>query len=143
MVAEPDRVLVVYFGYTSCPDICPTTMADLRLAVQQLGDDAERIDVAFVTVDPGRDDAERITRYIQAFFPDGHALRTDDPVRLEEAAFPFGAAYQVVTHEDGEVEVAHSAFLYAIDSDGVVQVQWPFGFTSEDMASDLEKLLKR
>lgn len=139
--ADDGEVLIVYFGYTYCPDVCPTTLADLRKAVEQLGDDAARVDVAMVTVDPERDTAERLTSYIQSFFPDGHALRTDDPSRLEEAAFSFGAVYEVAQNEDGSTDVAHSSFLYAVDSSGLVEVQWPFGTTSEEMTHDLEILL--
>lgn len=142
-IAEEGHILVLYFGYTNCPDVCPTTMADLRRAVATLGDDATKIDVAMVSVDPARDDGERLTAYIQSFFSDGHSLRTDDPARLEEAAFAFGAAYEVTETEDGNIDVAHSAFLYAIDPAGYIQVQWPFGMTSEDIASDLEQLLRR
>ncbi len=143
MTAEPGHVLVVYFGYTSCPDVCPTTMADLRRAMADLGDRSELVDVAFVTVDPNRDTAERFTAYVHAFFDRGHALRTEDPAALESAAKTFGASYEVRTGGDGTVEVAHSAFLYAIDSTGHIVVQWPFGTTSQDMNRDLSTLLRR
>lgn len=141
--AEPGQLLVVYFGYTSCPDICPTTLADLRSAVADLDDEGDRIDVAFITVDPGRDTAENVTAYVRAFFPDGIALRTDDDLALREAAAAYGAAYEVGTTETGEVEVAHSAFLYAVDADGVIRVQWPFGMESEHITNDLTYLLNQ
>jgi protein SCO1/2 len=134
-------LLVVYFGYTSCPDVCPTTLADLRTAVRGLGDEADRIDVAMATVDPGRDDAARLTDYIQSFFPGGHGLRTDDPEELAEAADAFGVSYDVFENADGEVEVEHSAFLYAVDGDGLIRVQWAFGTSADDLESDLALLL--
>ena len=71
--AAPDALLVVYFGYTNCPDICPTTMSDLRVALGELGDQAERVDVAMVTVDPERD-TDVLADYVQGFVPDGHAI---------------------------------------------------------------------
>lgn len=141
--AEPGRLLLVYFGYTSCPDICPTTMADLRAAVRGLEADADRIDVAFITVDPDRDLPERVADYVHAFFDEGLALRTDDDAQLEAAAERYGASFEVAAATDGSIEVAHSAFLYAVDSDGYIRVQWPFGAEPEDMQRDMELLLAR
>lgn len=140
--AGPEELLVVYWGYTSCPDICPTTMADLRRAVVDLGDDADRIDVAVVTVDPERDTPDVLTAYVRAFFPDGSAVRTEDPAVLAAAAEPFGAAYEVSTNDEGYVEVVHTAFLYAIDDRGLIRLTWPFGIESEDIHRDLVSLLE-
>lgn len=140
--AEPGHLLVVYFGYTACPDICPTTMSDLRRAVQEMESGGDRVDVAFITVDPDRDVPHRLTNYIQTFFEDGIALRTEDAGVLAQAATDYGAAYEVEVADDGMVEVAHSAFLYAVDETGVVLVQWPFGMTSDHMRSDLENIMK-
>jgi protein SCO1/2 len=140
--AHADEVLVVYFGFTSCPDVCPTTLADLRFALQDMGDDADRVDVAMVTVDPGRDDGERLTAYVQSFVDDAHALRTDDPEQLQAAADAFGVSYEVTTTDEGDIEVAHSAFLYAVDSNGHIRLQWPFGTSADDLKNDLEYLLK-
>jgi protein SCO1/2 len=77
-VAGPDQVLVVYFGYTSCPDVCPTTLADLRRALEELGRRADDVDVAMATIDPGRDTDEVLTGYLTSFVPEGHPLRTTD-----------------------------------------------------------------
>ena len=140
MRAAADELLVVYFCYTACPDVCPTTLADLRSAVKRLDDDGERINVAIVTVDPDRDDGERLTSYIQSFFPGGHALRTDDADELQAAANAFGAAYEVVQTDDG-VEVGHTAYLYGIDESGLIRVQWSFGVTPDDLEHDLAFLL--
>lgn len=141
--AREEGLLMVYFGYTACPDICPTTLADLRRAMQALGDDADRIEVAMITVDPFRDTPEILTSYVQAFFADGHALRTDDQAALDLAAKAFGAAYEVTMTADGEIEVAHTAVLSVVDSSGRILVQWPFGMTVEDMQNDIEFLLDR
>lgn len=140
MRAADDHLLVVYFGYTACPDICPTALADLRSAVRRLDDDADRVDVAFVTVDPDRDDGERLTSYIQSFFPGGHALRTDDAAELQAAADAFGAAYEVVATDEG-VEVGHTAYLYGVDAAGLIRVQWSFGVTPDDLENDILILL--
>jgi protein SCO1/2 len=132
--------LLVYFGFTNCPDVCPTTMADLRQALSDIGDDAERFEVAMVTVDPDRDGYAEVQRYVDTFFGDGLALRTEDDDRLREVAGGFGADYDVAL-VDGEVEVGHTAYLYAVDEDGRMLLQWPFGVSADDIAGDLEILL--
>lgn len=141
-VASPDEMLVVYFGYTHCPDVCPTTMSDIRSAVSDLGDDGDRVQVAMATIDPDRDTPDVITDYVRAFFDDGHALRTEDDVRLSSVAEAFGAMYQVEELEDGTIEVIHTGHVYVVDDRGALRVTWPFGTTQEDMASDLELLLE-
>ena len=78
MKAAPGELLIAYFGYTSCPDICPTTLADLRTAFEQVGPESERIDVAMVTVDPERDRGPKLSNYLSSFFTRYHALREPD-----------------------------------------------------------------
>ena len=139
--ADPGDLLLVYFGYTSCPDVCPTTLADVRRALSEMDDErAARVDLAFATVDPDRDDGERLTAYAPTFVPGAHALRTDDAERLRAAADAYGASYEVSTNENGDVEVAHSAFLYAVDSQGRIRLTWPFGTPHEDLTNDMEYL---
>lgn len=139
-VADPDELLVVYFGYTNCPDFCPTTMSDLKLARQRL-DDPDRVGVAMVTVDPDRD-LDVLARYVTSFMSDAHALGTTDAAALARAAAPFGASYEVSTAADGKVEVAHTTSLYAIDDSGQLVLTWQFGVPIEDLAGDLEQLLE-
>lgn len=140
--APPGEVLLVYFGYTFCPDVCPTTLSDLQAALAQLGEDAQRVEVAFVTVDPGRDVGDKLAGYI-GFFTDGrgHALRTDDPELLATAAAPFGVEYDVTTNAEGEIEVGHTASLFAVDDRGQLLLTWPFGIPAEVLAGDLTWLL--
>lgn len=141
--AQPGEFLIVYFGYTSCPDICPTTMTDLRRALRDLETGADRVDVAFVTVDPDRDVPEVVTAYTQTFFSNGHALRTEDDRELRKAAGAFGALYDVRTNDEGFVEVGHSAVLYVVDDDGLLRLQWPFGTRSIHITEDLDALLEQ
>lgn len=138
--ADPDDLLLVYFGYTNCPDFCPTTLADVRAARQQL-DEPERVSVAMIAVDPDRD-LPILADYVAGFFPDhGHALGTDDPSLLAQVAAPFGAQYEVVTNADGEIEVGHRTDLYAVDDQGRIVLTWSFGVTKDDLAADIEALL--
>jgi protein SCO1/2 len=141
--AEEGGLLVVYFGYTSCPDVCPTTLSDLRRAMGDLGDDADRIQVAMATIDPGRDTDEVIGGYLRSFVDDGHPLRTEDDDRLRAVTDVFGADYAVEVADDGDVEVAHTGSLYAVDDRGTLVVTWPFGVTVDDLRGDLQLLLDR
>ena len=140
-VAPDDGLLVLYFGYTSCPDVCPTTLADLRIALEDLGDGASRIDVAMATVDPERDTPEVLTGYLQSFIADARPLRSEDPEELARAAEALGVVYDVSQTEQGEIEVIHSGNMYAIDSQGTLLVTWPFGVDVDDIRLDLEALL--
>lgn len=140
-VADEGELLVVYFGYTMCPDVCPTTLSDVRSALTQLdADEADRVALAFATVDPDRDHDEMITGYVQSFVPGASALRTTDADELATAAAPFGVVYDVTTSDDGEVEVIHSAFTYVVDDQGQLLVTWPFGIPADDIAGDLAQL---
>lgn len=141
--ADPGEMLLVYFGFASCPDICPTTLADTRIALGDLGDRASDVDVALVTVDPGRDTEEVTTSYIEAFIDGGIALRTEDDSRLLAAADAFGVSYSVVTAGDGDIEVGHTPALFVVDDSGKLKLTWPFGTTAEDMTNDLNILFDR
>ena len=137
--AQPGGLLMVYFGYTNCPDYCPTTMSELKIALRRAGDPAA-VDVAMVTVDPDRD-GPILADYVGSFFPGGHALVTYDDALLAEVAAPFGASYLVSTDDDGSVEVAHSTALYAVDDTGQLVMTWPFGINIDEMATDIKDLL--
>lgn len=148
LAAEPGGLLITYFGYTNCPDFCPTTMSDVKLALARI-DEPERVDVAMVTIDPDRDfvvDPERcedrivLACYVTSFLDDAHALGTDDPALLEQVAAPLGVNYSVTQNGDA-VEVAHSTSLYAIDDQGRLVLTWQYGVTIDDLAADMQQLL--
>lgn len=137
--AGPGKILLVYFGYTNCPDFCPNTMANIKLARQRL-DDPAALEMAMVTVDPGRDLATLAT-YVTGFIPDGHALGTADDDELSRAASAFGVSYDVHTDSGGDIEVSHTTLLYAVDDAGRVVLAWPFGVSIDDLAADIDYLL--
>ncbi|CAN5565630.1 SCO family protein [soil metagenome] len=141
MRADPGELLVVYFGFTNCPDICPTTLADLRAALRQV-DDAEgaRVSFAMVTVDPDRD-APVLVDYAQTFVDDAHALATDDPAVLRSAADPFGVSYVVETDADGRIEVGHTSQMFVVDDTGQLVLTWQYGIPAAEIAADLQQLL--
>lgn len=144
MKAPPFELYLVYFGYTTCPDICPTTLSDIRVALEDLPDGmAERVTVAMVTVDPERDTDEVLTGYLGHFFDHSLALRSTDPDELQAAGDAFGVQWQIEDHAPGEpYAVAHTSVTYVVDDDGTVVVEWPFGLDSAAMTSDLRTLLR-
>lgn len=145
MTATPDGLLLVYFGFTSCPDICPTTLSDVGRAVQKLPRvDRARVDVAMVTVDPDRDTGQVLTSYLDTFVDGGGvALRTTDPVQQQSAQDAFRVVANRVPEGDDNYTFEHTAVTYVIDERGTVVVEWPFGTSSSAMARDMEILLAR
>jgi protein SCO1/2 len=138
--AEPGGFQAVYFGYTNCPDVCPTTMADWAITLRRLPEDlAARVGTVMVTVDPDRDNA-LLPGYVESFVADARAAGTTDAAVLAAAAEPFGVSYDVTTNDEGDIEVSHSGFLYLVDDQGSLVVTWPFGTSSTEMAADLEQL---
>ena len=138
-------LLLVYFGYTFCPDVCPTSMADLRLALAELDpDQRERVRVAMITVDPERDTGRVLNNYLGHFFEEGefHSLRTSDPDRLTRVEKAFGASHKLgQPDEDGNYDVDHTAQIFAVNDRGTVLVEWPFMTKPDLIAEDLKSLL--
>ncbi len=140
--AAPGEFQLVFFGYTHCPDVCPTTLADLTVAMRKLPEsEAAKVDTVMVTIDPDRD-LDVLADYVQSFLPEGEAGGTDDPARLQAVADAFGVTYAVTPNDDGEVDVTHSGFVYVVDDQGRLVLTWPFGTTSDAMASDLAILFE-
>lgn len=137
------EVMLVYFGYTSCPDVCPTTLSDVRRVLRSLdADRSGRVTLIFVTVDPGRDTAEVLDGYVSSFVDSNHVVRIEDQTALRDVQRPFGARSELgPKHEDGTYEVAHTGVLYAVNDEGKVAVEWPFGTDSDTIAHDLGILL--
>jgi protein SCO1/2 len=143
LAAPEGRILLVYFGFLSCPDICPTTLADVRSALERLdAREAARVDLAFITVDPDRDGPDELADYLRHFAPRHHALR-EPGAALDAALDAFLASARVQVAADGAVEVSHTAVLYAVDARGRVVVEWPFGTSAASIADDLTVLLGR
>lgn len=140
-VAPDGGVLIVYFGYTFCPDVCPTTLSDLRSALGDLGDDAQRVEVAMATVDPERDSDDVVTSYLHAFIPEGHPLRTTIDADLATAADAFDVEYSVIKGANGTTEVLHTAHLFAVDDTGEIRSVWSFGTEPETITAGLSDLL--
>lgn len=145
LVPPEGHLTLLYFGYLSCPDICPMTMVDIARAQDQIGPElAARTQVAFVTVDPARDDPARLRAYLDLFFDGAFlALTAPDQRVLDRARDELGLRFEIEPHEPGDesYDVAHSALIYAIDDTGTVVRELPFGITPEDIALVLEAAL--
>ena len=139
--ADDGKLLFVTFGYTNCPDVCPTTLYDIKRARTELGADGKDVQVAFASVDPDRDTPEIMSDYVRSFAADGHPLRTEDLEALATVQDGFGVTSSVVKNADGTTDVSHTARSFVVDDRGRVVVEWPFGTGPDAMASDLRLLL--
>jgi protein SCO1 len=131
------KVVVLGFGFSSCPDVCPTTLAALAGARKKLGADAERVQVVYVTVDPERDDAERLRTYLRAF-DSSFIGGTGGAEQLAAVRERYGI---VVGQQPGS-SFSHSSFTYLIDREGRIRALMPYGHSSDDYAHDVRLLLK-
>lgn len=112
------RIVLLYFGYTMCPDFCPTTLTNLADVLGRLGKQADDARVLFVTVDPGRDTLPALKQYASAFAPEMVGLR-GTPDELAALARRYRVAYSVTPASDGHpYEVTHSSIVYVFDQDG-------------------------
>ena len=137
------KAVVLFFGFTHCPDVCPTTLADMAQAMRQLGVDAERVQVLFVTVDPERDTEEALAKYVPAFDPRFLGLRGDLEA-TRRAAQEFKVYFEKRPGKTpGEYSIDHSAQSYVIDPQGRVRLFVRHDRIAEDLAPDLRTLLGR
>jgi protein SCO1/2 len=135
------KVVVVSFGYTHCPDVCPTTLADLASAVKKLGADASRVQVLFVTVDPKRDTPELLRQYVPAFSPDFLGL-WGSAEATEKVTRDFHVYAQERPGKTPEsYTVDHSAQTFVFDREGRIRLVIAYASTPEAIASDLRILL--
>jgi protein SCO1/2 len=138
------NVILLYFGYTSCPDVCPTTLAEFAQVKQALGSASQRLRVALVTVDPERDTPKRLRTYVQAFAPTFVGL-TGNRKSLAAVWKAYGVyvqSHRVPGSSEGYV-VDHSATTFVIDTNGMLRLAIPFGTPVEDIRHDLQLLLTR
>lgn len=136
------KAVVLFFGYTHCPDICPTTLADVAAVTKQLGADAARVQVLFVTLDPARDTAAVLAQYVPAFDP-GFLGLTGDAAAIERAAKEFRIFYEKRPGSAPDVySIDHSAQSYVFDPQGRLRLFVRQDRIAQDLAEDLRTLLK-
>lgn len=138
-----DKVVLLYFGYTTCPDVCPTTLADLRMALAALGVDRDRVQVLFVSVDPERDTIDRMKTYLGYFDPGIiglHGSISD----IERIASRFGVIFTKRETPDSAADylVDHTSAVLALDQTGTVREMFPYGVRGDQIASDVRTLIQ-
>ncbi len=135
------KAVVVFFGYTQCPDVCPTTLSSMREVLSRLGDDAGRVQVLFVTLDPARDTAPLLAEYVTAFHPSFIGLHGDEAAIAAVARdFKVFYARQPGTTADS-YSIDHSTGSYAFDPQGRLRLLIRYGEAPDNVASDLKLLL--
>jgi protein SCO1/2 len=136
------KAVVVFFGFTQCPDVCPTTLGTLAEAMKALGPDADRVQVLFVTVDPERDTQALLAQYVPAFDPRFVGL-TGDAAAIDKVAKEFKIIYQKNPGPTpGSYTMDHSAGVFLFDPQGRLRVYASHGQTPQVFAHDLRELLR-
>ncbi|MBK8901280.1 MAG: SCO family protein [Anaerolineaceae bacterium] len=136
------KVVMLYFGYTFCPDVCPATMVELSDAMEILGSKGEDVQVVMITLDPERDTAEVLQKYV-THFDDSFIGLTGTPEELIAVTAPMGIFYE--RHEGSAASgylIDHTATVAVLDKEGKLRLIYPFGITGAEMAADLKYLVR-
>jgi len=134
------RYMLIYFGYTHCPDACPTALNDMALALATLGPARSRVQPIFITVDPERDRGQALTDYVGAFGPDFIGLTgTEDQIGQVKKLFKVYAAKHPT--KDGDYDMDHSSIIYLMDPSGRFITNFTHETSPDEMATKMESLL--
>jgi protein SCO1/2 len=136
------KVVLLAFGFSSCGEVCPITLATLAGARRKLGDAAANVQVVYVTVDPERDDAARMKKFLATFDPTfvgGVGTRAE----IDAAQKNYGISSTKQVYADGAYTIGHSSSIYMIDRAGGLRAVMPYGHTSDDFVHDLKILLRQ
>ena len=137
------RFQLITFGYTFCPDICPTTLVDMAETLKLLGEDAQRVQAIFISVDPDRDTPQQLTTYTD-FFDKRIIGLTGSPALIQAAARNFKVRYEKVSKENQDPRnyaVDHSAGLYLLGPEGAFIKKFAYATPADSMASEIRQLL--
>lgn len=138
------KAVLMIFGYTHCPDVCPMTMSDFRKVKQQLGEQASRVNFVFIGIDAKRDTPAVLKSYVSAFDPSFIGLTADDAT-LQKTAYAFDGVYEIqkpAGDDSNSYNVAHTSFIYLIDPAGKWRLKYPFGTPVETIVKDLRDIIK-
>jgi protein SCO1 len=131
----------VFFGFTHCPDVCPTTLLEMSNALQQLGADADRLRIVFVTVDPERDTPEQLRQYLDSFDPRIIGL-TGSEQQIAAVAKGWNAFHNKIPEGDSAYTVVHSAYVYLMDRNNRLVGTMGFQDTEDEHVAKLRALLE-
>lgn len=136
------RYMLIFFGFTHCPDICPAELQVIAQALDQLGDKAKKVVPIFITLDPERDTPEAMANYVKSFGPNFVGL-TGSPEAIAAAAKAYRVSYAKVENKNspGDYSVDHSALVYLMDPEGRYVTHFSYGLSADQMAEKLGKLL--
>jgi protein SCO1/2 len=135
------KLVVLFFGYTQCPDVCPTTLQELTQARQQLGAKADQVQVIFITLDPERDTPELLREYMKSFDP-GYIALVPNADQLAKAARDFKVIYRKVPGQTGtSYTMEHTAASFVFDTQGHIRLYTRYGMGPKALAEDLMQLL--
>jgi protein SCO1/2 len=135
------KVTVVFFGYTQCPDVCPTTLGAMREVMAALGKQADQVQVLFITLDPERDTAALLAQYVPAFYPTFLGLR-GDPATIDATAKAFKVYYKKQPGPTADsYSIDHATGSYVYDPQGRLRLYVKYGDAPAHIASDIQQLL--
>jgi protein SCO1 len=136
------KAVLIFFGYTSCPDVCPTTLSKLSEVTKRLGDDSKRVKTLYITVDPGRDTPAVMKDDLSNFDVDALGLTGTKP-DIDKVVALYGAQYEIIPLPDSAAKyaVAHTATLYALDPQGRTRIEFPYDAKVDDIVAGLKAML--
>ena len=136
------KAVVILFAYTSCPDACPTTLSKLSSVYRQLGDDAKRVKVLYVSVDPERDTPAVLKEDLGSFSVDALGL-TGTKAEIDKVVALYGAEYEIIPTPDSaeKYSVAHTTTLYALDAAGRTRLEFPYDASVDQIVKGLRAIL--
>lgn len=135
------ELVLVYFGYTSCPDVCPTTMVSVDRALDRIGEDVDRVRVLMISIDPARDGPARVGEYVRSFDPAFRGV-SGSAEAVERVASTYGIFFaQDEPLEGGGYTMSHTSTLLGIDPDGHLRIVWPSVLDPDALAADISELL--
>ena len=137
------KLVLIYFGYTFCPDICPATLGNVNQALKQIGSKAEDIQLIMVSLDPQRDTPEKLEQYVAHFNPTFIGI-TGTQEQVDTVTSLYGVFYE--KKEGSEATsylIDHTATLMVIDREGYLKLVFPFGVTADEIADDLKYMLRQ
>jgi protein SCO1/2 len=136
------RLVLMFFGYTNCPDVCPLTLAEYREIKSQLGEQASQVEFVFITVDPERDTPARMNDYVSSFDPTFVGL-SGEMADLEKVWSDYWVyRAKVETGSASGYAMDHTARMYLVDANGNLRLTYPYGFEVEKIVSDLRHMLR-
>lgn len=137
------KIVLIYFGYTFCPDICPGTLANVAQALRDMDTKAEDVQLIMVSLDPERDTPEKLAEYMGHFHPSFIGI-TGTKEQLDEVTALYGIFYQKAAGSDAtSYLIDHTATLMVLDREGYMKLVFPFGVTAKDIADDLKYMLRQ